>query len=168
MANLITISRLFLIPAFIYCMFLSPPQNLIAAIIFGLAALTDTLDGYVARNIGRVTELGKVIDPLVDRIFIVTTIVALYIRDRQPPFFALAILVGREIFLLIGYIYMRRKREIKMSVSVLGKTATAFLMTSFAFLILKTFLGLLLFYIGLVLYIISTVFYVKDAVKATS
>lgn len=167
MANLITLSRLFLIPVFLYCMFLSPPQNLIAAIIFGLAAVTDTLDGYVARNIGRVTELGKIMDPLVDRIFIVITIIALYIRDGQPPFFTLAILIGREIFLLLGYVYMR-KREIKISVSLLGKTATAFLMTSFAFLILKTFLGLILFYIGLALYIVSTFYYVKEATKATS
>jgi len=167
MANLITISRLFIIPIFLYYMFLSPPQNLIAAVIFGIAAATDALDGYVARNIGKVTELGKVMDPLVDRIFIVVTIIALYMRDAQPPLFALIILIGREIFLLLGYVFLRKK-EIKIPVSLLGKTATAFLMTSFAFLILKTFVGFILFYIGLILYIVSLFYYLKEAIKVTS
>lgn len=164
MANMITLSRLLLIPFFLYFMFSSPPQNLLATIVFVAAALTDTLDGYVARRLDQVTELGKKIDPLTDRIFIVTAVIALYLRDSQPPLLALAILLVRELFLLFGYFYLKQQGK-QLRVSFLGKTATAILMTAFAFMILGHDLGLVLFYIGLFLYIISALDYARFALR---
>lgn len=164
MANIITVSRLLLIPFFLYFMFSSPPQNLLATIVFVAAALTDTLDGYVARRLDQVTELGKKIDPLTDRIFIVTAVIALYLRDSQPPLFALAILLVRELFLLYGYLYLN-KRGKQLPVSFLGKTATTILMTAFAFMIFGYGPGLFLFYIGLFLYIISALDYARFALR---
>lgn len=166
MANLVTLSRLILIPFFLYFMFSSPPQNLVAGVIFGLAAITDTLDGYIARKFDKVTELGKMIDPLVDRVFIITAIIALYIRDRQPPLPMLIILFGREIFVLLGFVYLSKRGE-KPSVNLLGKTATAILMFAFAFMIIRFNLGPILFYIGLFLYVASAFYYFLEG-KASS
>ncbi len=164
MANIITLSRLLLIPLFLYFMFSSPPQNLLATIVFVAAALTDTLDGYVARRLDQVTELGKKIDPLTDRIFIVTAVIALYLRDNQPPLFVLAILLVRELSLLFGYFYLKQQAK-QLPVSFLGKAATATLMTAFSFMILGYGLGLVLFYIGLFLYIISALDYTRFALR---
>ncbi len=166
MANMLTISRLILIPLFLYLLFSSPPRNLIAAVVFGLAGITDALDGYVARKFDQVTELGKIIDPLADRIFIVTAVIALYVRDRQPPLFALIILLTREIVLLWGYVYLRKQGK-KLSVSFLGKTATAVLITAFVFMIMQSSAGPILFYIGLGLYIVSALDYMRVAAKMT-
>lgn len=164
MANILTVSRLLLIPLFLYFMFLPSPQNLLAALVFGLAAATDFLDGCVARKLNQVTELGKILDPFIDRIFIVTAICALYVRDRQPPLATLLILLMREVFLLLGFVYFRN-RGVKLSVSFLGKTATAMLMTALALLILQIQPALLLFYLGLVLYILAAIDYARTALK---
>ena len=164
MANLLTISRLFLIPLFLYFLFASPPQRVPATIIFAIAALTDALDGYVARGIGQVTELGKIIDPLTDRFFLMAVVVALFIQFKQPPLFALIIFIIRDLFLLGGYVFLRRKEK-QIQVSILGKTATATLMVAFALMILGLPIGEILFFLGLALYILSAIEYVRSAIK---
>jgi len=166
MANMLTLSRLILIPLFLYFMFSFPAHSLIAAIIFGLAALTDSLDGYVARRFDQVTEVGKIIDPLVDRVFIITAIIALYVRDGRPPLVALIVLLGREVLVMAGFAYLKTKGK-QLSVSFLGKTATAFLMTAFALLIIRLEIALLLLYLGTALYIISACLYLWEGIQAT-
>ncbi len=167
MANLLTVTRLLLILPFLFFVYGSPPQRIPAAIVFVIAALTDALDGYVARSFGQVTEVGKMIDPLIDRFFLIIVAIALYTQFKQPPLFALIILVARDFFLVWGYIYLRSK-QIQMSVTLLGKTATGIIMVAFAFIILGLGAGQMLFLVGLLVYIFAAIEYTFHAFKMIS
>lgn len=159
-ANALTVLRLVLIPVLLYFMFLG--YNVVALFVFALAGLTDWLDGFVARSSGRVTEFGTLADPFVDRIFVLSIVVALYLRDGLPPLWALSIFIIRDLLVMLGYGYLRGQ-GVKIAVSYLGKRATAFLMISFFFLLGKFAVGLSIFYLGLFLYIISGLDYLRKA-----
>lgn len=95
--NLITTSRIFLIPVFLF-LFLTPtPVNsLWAAITFLLASATDLLDGYVARKMAQVTRLGKLLDPIADKLLVISALVLLVAYQRVPALLAI-LLIGREM-----------------------------------------------------------------------
>src|SRR5207249_7034366 len=81
--NAITVSRILLIPVFVL-VFLEPTANrsLAAAAVFGLAALTDAVDGYIARRWGHITRLGKLLDPIADKLLVLTALFLLVDQDR--------------------------------------------------------------------------------------
>jgi cardiolipin synthase len=90
-ANMITMIRLGLVPVFLV-VFLeskSPNADVIAFAIFAVAALTDFLDGLVARSTHTVTELGTMLDPVVDRALIVAAVIGLFLTGRLPLWIAL-------------------------------------------------------------------------------
>lgn len=160
MANLLTIARMIAIPFILYFLF-SVGENAAvwAAVIFALAALSDWLDGVVARRFSQVTQFGIVADPLADRLLIISLAVALYVRFQDFfPLWALILLIGRDTLVLLGYQYLRKRGE-TMSVSGLGKAATAVLFVAFLLLILSLSFGgvqilaALVFYPGLLLYL---------------
>ncbi|MBI5875405.1 MAG: CDP-diacylglycerol--glycerol-3-phosphate 3-phosphatidyltransferase, partial [Deltaproteobacteria bacterium] len=95
--NAISVVRILTAPVLI-ALLLSPNQktSLIAAIIFLAAALTDWLDGYLARKMGVETTFGKFLDPLADKLLIVTCLVMLIPLGRVPAWMA-ALIIGREI-----------------------------------------------------------------------
>ena len=74
MANVITLFRLFLLPLIFYLIIIGSD---LAVVVFALAALTDLFDGLVARSTGTVTEFGKILDPLTDRLLIISIVAAL-------------------------------------------------------------------------------------------
>jgi cardiolipin synthase len=111
-----------------------------------------------------VTELGKMMDPLTDRLFLITVIITIYIRFNQPPLYAVIILVARDLFLLCGYVYLKRNEK-QMAVTMLGKTATATLMVAFGFMILGLGIGEIIFFCGLILYLLSAIEYVRSAIR---
>lgn len=97
-----------------------------ATAIFIAAAITDLLDGLIARKTHSVTELGRRLDPFADRLFISGTIIALAIAGVLP--LAGVILVAtRDFFMIIGY-KMLQRRGITLRVSLLGKAYTALFM----------------------------------------
>lgn len=162
MANILTVLRLVLTGVFLYVMFASwSGRNAVAAVVFGLAVLTDWLDGLIARTAGRITEVGKLLDPLADRLLLITAVVALYLRDGLPALWALILLLTRDILIMGGYLYLKRQGE-KMAVTNLGKIATAALMLSFILLIAGFQQVIWIFYLGLALYLISGVNYVWE------
>lgn len=166
--NIITCCRLLLVPV-IFFLLLSPHfiNRLLGLILFIIAALTDWLDGFIARKYDQVTELGKVFDPLADRVLIVFVGVSFFI-NHMLPLWSLGVLLGREIIVVLGFVFLSRL-GIKMAVSSMGKKATAFLLISFIFLLLDLLLGLsilllagrILFYLGLLLYIASAIDYLN-------
>lgn len=162
MANALTVLRLVLTGVFVYAMFLSAPgYRIVALITFSLAALTDWLDGLVARTAGQITKVGKLIDPLADRVLLVAAVVTLYLRDGLPPLWALILLLARDASMMCGYLYLKGQGG-KIAVTSLGKTATAILMLSFVLLIVGFQLALWIFYLGLILYLVSGVNYVWE------
>jgi len=95
--NSLTLSRILLIPVFVY-LFSDPTEErtLAAALVFAVAALTDLLDGYVARRRGQITNLGKLLDPVADKLLVAAGLVLLVQFQRVGVWLVIAI-IAREI-----------------------------------------------------------------------
>jgi CDP-diacylglycerol--glycerol-3-phosphate 3-phosphatidyltransferase len=99
--NLLTLSRLAAIPALMVLLLLRfPYHDQIAAAVFLAASLTDTLDGQLARRRRQVTELGKFLDPLADKLFILSVLIVLVQRELLPAWVVLVVF-GRELLITI-------------------------------------------------------------------
>ena len=97
LANKITLSRIFLLPVFLFFVLENIPYGpFIAAGVFVLAAATDGLDGYVARKQNQVTTLGKLLDPLADKLLVMSALVSLVARASLPAWIAIVI-IAREL-----------------------------------------------------------------------
>ena len=99
LANVITISRILLIPVFLVLLLSGIPQpygDIAAAAVFILAAATDKLDGYVARRNKQITTLGQFLDPLADKLLIAAALIALVSQGRIAAWVAMLI-IGREV-----------------------------------------------------------------------
>jgi CDP-diacylglycerol--glycerol-3-phosphate 3-phosphatidyltransferase len=135
-----------------------------ATVLFLGAALTDFLDGRLARGTGTVTELGRMLDPLADRIFISSTILALAITGMLPAI-GVALVVARDIFMIVGY-KMLMTRGVKVRVSLLGKSYTALIMLAILLAMAGIKLGNVeigwwLFWVGVAGSLLSGAFYLS-------
>jgi cardiolipin synthase len=121
--NLITLSRLFLIPVFLSL--LSKQNYTYALYLFLLAALTDALDGTVARWSGTRTQLGAFLDPFADKLLLISAFVVLTLEDALPGW-ALSVVVIRDVVIVFGYFMIAFFTGERMPVrpSYLGKTST--------------------------------------------
>jgi CDP-diacylglycerol--glycerol-3-phosphate 3-phosphatidyltransferase len=125
--NSLTITRIFLVPLLVVVLFttfegrqiLGVPKELVGAAIFGLASLTDWLDGYFARRRDQVTAFGQFVDPLADKLLTVAAFVSL-VQMGLAPAWMVAIILGRDIAVtaLRSYAYTR---GVAMPASSLGK-----------------------------------------------
>jgi CDP-diacylglycerol--glycerol-3-phosphate 3-phosphatidyltransferase len=95
--NFITLTRILLIPVFVV-LFATPTPNrsLSAALVFVVAAVTDLLDGYLARRNGQVTTLGKLLDPIADKLLVLSALILLVNIDRVSALVAILI-IAREV-----------------------------------------------------------------------
>jgi cardiolipin synthase (CMP-forming) len=165
--NALTLVRFAAIPLFVA---LEAPvgdgRSWPAAIVFGAAAITDQIDGWLARRWRVESRFGTVADPLADRLMIDTAVVLLWLHDRVPwP--ALVLILARDLVLLAGY-KLVVPRGYELSVSFLGKTATWILYASLAFMLVTgegTDAPYLLFWTGLALAMIAGAFYVASALR---
>ncbi len=95
--NLLTLGRILLIPVFVILFTTpTPDRSLIAAVIFTVAALTDLLDGYIARRTGQVTKLGKLLDPIADKLLVLSALILLVNIDRVSALVAIFV-IAREV-----------------------------------------------------------------------
>lgn len=97
--NILTLVRIFLIPVFV-ALFYAPMSwaRLGCALVFGLAALTDMVDGYLARRLGQTSPLGAFLDPVADKLMVATALVLLVEADPRPLLaLPAAVIIGREI-----------------------------------------------------------------------
>ena len=99
--NILSIFRIILIPIFTY-EFLAESDYTLAGIILIVSGLTDCLDGYIARRFNMITNLGKVLDPVADKLTQVMSALCLALKDFDIMWFVLAFLVIKDIALLIG------------------------------------------------------------------
>ena len=132
--NVISLIRLALIPVFIWLVAIA--EYGWAGVLLGVIGSTDWIDGYLARRLGQVTEVGKFLDPLADRLAIIVAVIAGLISGVLPAGFAIALIV-REVLIGIGAIYGWSRGVTKLDVRWLGKAATLLLYVSIA-----------LFYVG--------------------
>jgi CDP-diacylglycerol--glycerol-3-phosphate 3-phosphatidyltransferase len=163
--NLLTIGRLILIPVFVVLVLVSDGgHSCPAAIVFGVAGVTDQIDGWLARRWHVESEFGKIADPLADRLMIDAAVILLAVYDRLP-WVGLAVIIGRDVLLLAGSVLLA-PRGIEVEVNTVGKAATWVLYASIFFRIVidpATKWPLYLFWAGLALALAAGVFYMRTA-----
>ena len=164
--NALTLIRFAAIPLFIWLLLDERGgPSWPAGIVFGLAAITDQLDGYLARRWHVESQFGKVADPLADRLMIDTAVVMLVAFDRLP-WIALIILL-RDLLLVGGY-KLVVPRGYEFEVSRLGKIATWGLYASLALVLVTardTWWPLALFWVSLALAVLAAAQYVAKAMR---
>lgn len=122
-ANLLSLTRALLSILFLYVMLSTvPPARLWGCIIVAAGALTDKLDGMVARKSGTVTEWGKILDPLADKIGVASIAVVLLLLGDAPLWFVL-VLLGRDVLILAGGLFLSWKRGVILPSNEAGKWA---------------------------------------------
>jgi cardiolipin synthase len=153
--NALSLARLFMVPV-VVALVLARADALGAA-FFVLAAVTDFLDGRLARLAGP-TRLGQILDPLADRLMLSSVAVVLAIRGLLPVW-AVAILVGRDLLALIGSLVMGGKIQVNRA----GKAATAVLMGAVVLIVVSPgVVGKIMFYAGFGLSIVAGLMYVRS------
>lgn len=133
-ANKVTIFRILLVPFFVVCVLYYVGEGnewfrVLAIACFGLAALSDGLDGYIARRYNQHSELGKVLDPLADKLLLISGIVLLSLHNEQYlphiPFWLTATILSRDVLLLLGVAVIQFVcGSVTVRPVLLGKVAT--------------------------------------------
>jgi CDP-diacylglycerol--glycerol-3-phosphate 3-phosphatidyltransferase len=172
--NILTLMRIAFIPLFVLVYYL-PWQwgNLASAAIFGLAALTDGLDGYLARKLDQMTPFGAFLDPVADKL-IVSVALLMLLQTHATLVFALAamVIIGREIVISALREWMAEIGErTSVAVSTVGKIKTTLQMIAIAVLLLVdpaeypnySIIGIVLLYAAAILTLWSMVMYLKAA-----
>ncbi len=130
-ANLVTFCRLFFTIAFLVLFVRHEAQTRsIALALYAVAAVTDFLDGQIARRTQTVSWLGKVMDPIMDRVLLFTGVLGLMATGELPVWVAVFV-VGRDIVLAGGAMWLRMFQTRPLDVTYVGKAATALLMLGF-------------------------------------
>lgn len=123
LANKITMTRIFMIPLFMVAYILDfKYSNLVACVIFALAALTDGVDGYVARNYKMVTDFGKFIDPLADKLLIATALIC-FVEANEIAGYMAVLIIARE-FIVTGLRTVAMSKGVVIAASMTGKIKT--------------------------------------------
>jgi CDP-diacylglycerol--glycerol-3-phosphate 3-phosphatidyltransferase len=172
--NILTLIRIILIPVLVI-VFYMPGQwtYQLSAAIFGIAALTDLLDGYLARRWNQTTPFGAFLDPVADKLMVAVALVLL-VQDNPAPLFAIpaAIIIGREIAISALREWMAEiGARTKVAVSIVGKLKTTLQMIAILLLLYKMPLGvfpthtagLVLLYIAAALTLWSMIVYLHAA-----
>jgi len=165
--NALTLSRLALIPVFVALMIeAGDAHTWPAGIVFGVAGVTDQVDGFLARAWRVESRFGKIADPIADRLMIDAAVILLVAYGRLP-WAGLVVIVVRDLLLLAGWRVLA-PRGIDVDVNLLGKGATWLLYAAVGCRIVThdhTRWPLWLFWIGLAAAVVAAMFYVSDARK---
>jgi CDP-diacylglycerol---glycerol-3-phosphate 3-phosphatidyltransferase len=134
--NFLTLVRILLIPVFVV-IFLAPTpdRSLLAAVVFTVAAVTDLLDGYIARRTGQVTKLGKLLDPIADKLLVLSALILLVNIDRVSAVVALLI-IARELA-VTGIRAIAAGERLIIAAEVTGKYKMALQVVAIVLLILE-------------------------------
>ena len=175
--NSLTMLRILLIPVFVMIFYASPETiaphwvNLSATLVFALAALTDWLDGYLARILNQTSAFGAFLDPVADKLMVAAALIVLVEFERVGAFIAL-IIIGREIAISALREWMAGMGERNsVAVAFLGKIKTAAQMAAILFLLYYDpigainvkWIGQVLINVAAFLTLLSMAYYLKAA-----
>lgn len=185
LANVITFCRFLLTMAFLV-LFVNHADRYLALSLYAIASVTDLLDGWVARTTQNVSWLGKIMDPVMDRVLLFTGVVGLVVRGELPLWVACFVIL-RDAYLLAGSMVLQRYRRRPVDVAFIGKVTTALLMIGFCMLLLNApqmqglgltnaswlpvlnhepgAAGLLFVYLGVICSTITAILYTLEGVK---
>ena len=181
LANKITISRILATPIFLF--FLVPGWfgqffgldqwgRYAAAVVFILASITDMVDGNIARKNNMVTELGKFLDPVADKLLVTSALIA-FIRTDNLSVWAVFIIIARE-FIVTGFRVIAAGRGVIIAADKWGKIKTVIQIVAIVAILIRNFpislitdfpLGMILMYIAVVLTVISGINYIAKNAK---
>jgi CDP-diacylglycerol--glycerol-3-phosphate 3-phosphatidyltransferase len=163
--NALTIARLVLIPIFVVLMIAAGGEpSWPAGIVFGVAGITDQIDGFLARRWQVESEFGRIFDPLADRLMIDAAVILLFIYDHMP-LAGLILIIGRDVLLLAGYKAIA-PQGYELNVNIVGKAATWLLYAGIAFMIVtepSTDWPYWIFWAGLALAVVAGLVYAYGA-----
>jgi CDP-diacylglycerol--glycerol-3-phosphate 3-phosphatidyltransferase len=166
--NALTIARLALIPVFVLLMLAAEGgHSWPAGIVFGVAGITDQIDGYLARRWQVESDFGRIFDPLADRLMIDAAVILLYAADHMP-LAGLLVILGRDLALMLGYKAIA-PQGYELKVNFIGKAATWLLYAGIGFLIVthrSTDWPYWIFWSGLVLSLLAAALYALAAWRA--
>jgi len=132
--NVVTVVRLLCVPIFLWLLF-DQHERAAAAILLGGLGATDFVDGYIARHFNQVSTVGKVLDPLADRVLLMTGVAAILVDGSVPPFVAWAALV-REVLVAGAFLLLAALGARRIDVQWAGKAGTFGLMFAFPFFLI--------------------------------
>ena len=172
--NKLTIMRVLLIPFFVFFMLVPivPYSNYIAVAIFVIASLTDLADGQIARKYNLVTNFGKFMDPLADKLLVCSALICL-VATEQLAAWMVIVIISRE-FIISGFRLVASDNGVVIAASYWGKFKTTFQMLMIIVLILNfpgrffEILGVILIWVALILTVVSLCDYLiknKDVLK---
>ncbi len=174
-ANKITILRIFIVPFFIFFMLADfiKFNSEISVFIFILASLTDKLDGYIARKSGNITDFGKFLDPIADKLLVSSALILLTAKDIIPAWITV-IIISREL-IIDAFRLIASEKGAVIAASKWGKVKTVIQMATITLLLiglpaLESFSKILI-YISLLLTVISLFDYLvknKEIIKSCS
>ena len=146
-ANKITILRILLIPFFVveliyYVRTGNEAHRLAALLCFAVAAILDGVDGYIARRYNQISELGKILDPLADKLLLVSGVVTLSFNHGpflgQIPLWLTGTIIGRDLLIVVGMVVVQMTvGKVGVRPRITGKIATVLQMTAVIWILLK-------------------------------
>lgn len=146
-ANKVTILRILLIPFFVveliyYVRTGNEIHRLLAILSFAITAILDGVDGYIARHYNQISELGKILDPLADKLLLLSGVVLLSFDNapylRQIPLWLTGTIIGRDCLILIGMVVIHLTvGKVKVQPQFIGKCATVLQMVVVIWILLK-------------------------------
>ncbi len=159
-ANKLTILRVLLIPVFLYLFFATNIEGYryLACAVFIIAAVTDALDGHLARSRNLVTNFGKFADPLADKLLVAAALISL-VQTNELSSIVVIIIISRE-FIITGFRTIAMEKQIVIAASPYGKAKTVSQMIMIPYFILQLNFG----YIGVILVTITTLLTIMSAV----
>jgi len=166
--NALTVLRLVLIPVFVVLTVdAGGDASWPAGIVFGVAGITDQIDGWLARRWQVESDFGRVADPLADRLMIDAAVILLVLVHHRLPWIALALIIARDALLIGGY-KLLMPHGYELNVNFLGKAATWLLYASLAFVMVTsegTRWPLWIFWTGVALALAAGALYLRSAWK---
>ena len=166
--NYLTVIRFILVPI-IFSLIISE-KYIWAALFFFIANLTDFLDGYIARKYNLISDFGKLMDPLADKITQISTILALIIKGIIP-YWILVIISIKELSMIIGATFLFKKKMVTVHSKWYGKAATVLIFIAIVFTLLSEIFTELsnitpyLYYVSIGMTVFAGIMYIKSIIK---
>lgn len=170
--NKLTLLRVFLVPVFVIFMLITPEwSRWVALAIFIIASLTDTADGYIARKYNLVTDFGKFMDPLADKLLVCAAMICL-IQTGQLKAWMVIVIISRE-FIISGFRLIAVEKGVVIAASMWGKVKTVVQMVMICALLIDAgaawfqVLEQILIWAALILTVVSLIDYIlknKDVI----
>lgn len=178
LANKISITRILLIPFFVAAVIYYTPERdflrFVAMGIFMLAVISDGLDGYIARTRNQKTTLGAYIDPIADKLLLITSFITLVMAGNFPdgrglPAWVVLIVISRDIIIILGSVVVYlMKGHLEVIPSVLGKITTFFQMLTVISVLLHFKYSFIVWDVAVAFTVLSGIGYIRRGSRSLS